>query len=129
MRTRLFLYGTLLDAGTLARRGGVPGPRVRATPVELPGWRRVSLPGTPYPTLRRARGGSVRGALAVVSAAALARLAAYEGQRYDFRRVVVATPTGKSAAWTWIAAGAGTRPWKGGDNAATTPGPTRHARG
>jgi hypothetical protein len=35
---RLFLYGTLLDAGTLAFRGGQPALASRSMPATLPGW-------------------------------------------------------------------------------------------
>ena len=80
-------------------------------PASLSGWRRVGLRGSLYPTLRR--GGRVPGALLHVSAAALRRLTAYEGPRYRLTRVVVAAPRGKIAAWTWIAAGATHRDWKG----------------
>jgi hypothetical protein len=45
--------------------------------------------------------------------AVLAPLAAYEGPRYRLTRVVVATPSSKSAAWTWIAPAATRRPWRG----------------
>jgi hypothetical protein len=55
----------------------------------------------------------VPGALLDVGAVALRRLTAYEGPRYRLTRVVVATPRGKIAAWTWIAAGATHRDWKG----------------
>jgi len=103
---RLFLYGTLLDPVVWARRAGIPG---RVTPATLRGWRRVCLRASPYPTLRR--GGSVAGVVRDVSAATLRRLTAYEGPRYRLTRVVVATPRGKTAAWTWIAAAATRRPW------------------
>lgn len=80
-------------------------------PTCLAGWRRVGLRRSPYPTLRR--GGRVPGAVLDVGAPALRRLTAYEGPRYRLTRVVVATPRGKIGAWTWIAAGATHRPWKG----------------
>src|SRR5215213_4496904 len=102
---RLFLYGTLLTPAALARRGGRPDLPHRLAPATLPGWRRVQLPGTPYPTLRQFPAATVPGAIINVSPAALRRLAAYEGPRYRLTRVVVVTPEGKTAAWTWIAAG------------------------
>jgi hypothetical protein len=61
--------------------------------------------------LVRARGGAVHGGLLVVPARSLARLAAYEGAAYRLMRVVVATPTGKTAAHTWIAPGGTRLPW------------------
>jgi gamma-glutamylcyclotransferase (GGCT)/AIG2-like uncharacterized protein YtfP len=80
-------------------------------PACLAGWRRVGLQGSSYPTLRR--GGRVPGAVLDAGPAALRRLTIYEGPRYRLTRVVVATPRGKIVAWTWIAAGATHRPWKG----------------
>jgi gamma-glutamylcyclotransferase (GGCT)/AIG2-like uncharacterized protein YtfP len=126
---RLFLYGTLLTPSTLARRSGTPSLPHRLTPATLRGWRRVQLLGAPYPTLRRDPAATVRGATLTVGPAVLRRLSAYEGPRYRLTRVVVATPRGKTAAWTWIAAGAGPRPWNGDTDAAATPRPARHARG
>ena len=114
---RLFVYGTLLHAGTLASRGGHINLPARMLPAGLPGWRRVALRGERYPTLRRQRAGPtlrrqradiVRGAVVTVPARALARLAAYEGPAYRLTRVVVVTPNGKTAVHAWIAPG-GTR--------------------
>jgi len=123
---RLFVYGTLLHAGTLASRGGHINLPARMLPAGLPGWRRVALRGERYPTLRRQRAGptlrrqragptlrrqragTVRGAVVTVPARALARLAAYEGPAYRLTRVVVVTPNGKTAVHAWIAPG-GTR--------------------
>jgi gamma-glutamylcyclotransferase (GGCT)/AIG2-like uncharacterized protein YtfP len=110
---RLFLYGTLMDPTTLAQRSGDPGlPRTRQR-AWITGWQRVALPGVPWPTLRRGHGGMVSGVTVTVGASALRRLSAYEGPAYRLRRVVVATLTGKTAAWTWIAPGGTTRRWKG----------------
>jgi len=121
---RLFLYGTLLTPAILARRSGTPGLPHRLTSATLSGWRRVQLPGTQYPTLRRSPAATVSGVIVDVGPAALRRLAAYEGPRYRLTRVGVTTPRGRMAAWTWIAAGAGMRPWKGGDDAAAIPSPS-----
>jgi Gamma-glutamyl cyclotransferase, AIG2-like len=75
---RLFLYGTLLG-----------DPKLGASmPATLPGWRRVELRGTRYPTLRRDRRGAVSGAVVDVPSRLLAHLAAYEGPRYRLTRVV-----------------------------------------
>ena len=48
--TTLFLYGTLLDAGLLAR---LVGRAVLPAPAWLAGWRRVYLRRARYPTLAR----------------------------------------------------------------------------
>jgi gamma-glutamylcyclotransferase (GGCT)/AIG2-like uncharacterized protein YtfP len=111
--TKLFLYGTLLDPATLAAEGGNAALAERLTPAVLPGWRRVRLRRTPYPTLRRDRAGQTRGALLVASASVLARLITYEGPAYRLRRVVVRTARGKTAAQVWIAPGGTSRPWRG----------------
>lgn len=108
---RLFLYGTLMDPKTLGRRSGDPGlPRKRQR-AWITGWQRVALPGVPWPTLRRVPGGKVSGVTVTVGAAALHRLAAYEGPAYRLKRVVVTTLSGKAAAWTWIAPGGTSRQW------------------
>jgi gamma-glutamylcyclotransferase (GGCT)/AIG2-like uncharacterized protein YtfP len=104
---RLFLYGTLLDPAVLARFAGRPMP---LTPATLPGWHRVALRNTVYPTLRRARG-EVAGATATVDARTLARLAAYEGPRYHLTQVAVRTTQGTRTARTWIAPGGTRRDW------------------
>ena len=101
---RLFLYGSLLDPRLLARFAGQELPCVPAT---LRGWRRVALPRSRYPTLRRARG-DVAGALVTVNAATMSRLSAYEGPTYRLTPVAVRTSRGGVAASTWIAPG-GTR--------------------
>jgi gamma-glutamylcyclotransferase (GGCT)/AIG2-like uncharacterized protein YtfP len=108
---RLFLYGTLLDARTLASRGGQAGAASRFVPASLPGWQRVALRNGRYPTLRRHRTGVVHGALFVAPARMLARLTAYEGSDYRLTRVVVRTTNGKTAAHTWIAPGGTRLPW------------------
>jgi gamma-glutamylcyclotransferase (GGCT)/AIG2-like uncharacterized protein YtfP len=110
---RLFLYGTLLDATTLARRSGDPSLPARRTPATLRGWQRVTLAHARWPTLRRDRAGVVTGALVDVTAAAARRLAAYEGDTYRLLPVVVTTAAGKTAARIWIAPGGTCRPWKG----------------
>lgn len=110
---RLFLYGTLLDATTLARRSGDPTLPAHCVAATLRGWRRVALPHAPWPTLRRHRSGVVTGTVVDVTAAAARRLAAYEGDTYRLLPVVVTTPNGKTAARVWIAPGGTRRPWKG----------------
>jgi gamma-glutamylcyclotransferase (GGCT)/AIG2-like uncharacterized protein YtfP len=110
---RLFLYGTLLDAEMLARRSGDAGLPHRCTAATLHGWRRVAQPRVPWPTLRRDRGGAVTGVVVDVTAAAAARLAAYEGNAYRLAPVVVTTAGGNTAARVWIAPGGTSRIWKG----------------
>jgi gamma-glutamylcyclotransferase (GGCT)/AIG2-like uncharacterized protein YtfP len=106
---RLFLYGTLLEPMRLARCVGRP---VRLVPARLRGWRRVAMKGGRYPTLVRARG-DVRGAVAVVDAAGLRRLMAYEGPLYELRRLAVRAGRGNSVAGVWIARAASLREWEG----------------
>ena len=105
---RLFVYGTLLDPARLACRVGRGLP---LHPATLPGWRRVSLRGTPYPTLRRAFRARVAGALIDVDAAALRRLTADEGDRYLLRRVAVRAGGRETVAFAWIAPAVTARPW------------------
>jgi hypothetical protein len=108
---RLFLYATLLDAQRLAARAGQPGLGARLVPAQLHGWRRVALRGGAFPTLRRAPGASVAGAVIDVDAAALGRLQAYEGPAYRLTRVAARTARGETAAFAWIAPAATSRPW------------------
>jgi len=109
---RVFPYGTLLNPAVLATCGGhVVSPR-RITQASLPGWRRVAMRDLRWPTLRRDPRGQVTGAVAILPAAFVARLAAYEGPAYCLVRVVVVTPSGKTVANTWIAPGGTRRPWR-----------------
>ncbi len=106
---RLLVYGTLLDSAILATRAVDPALPRRCRDAVLRGWRRVRLTHTRWPTLRRSAGGVVAGKIRIASAAALRRLAAYEGPLYRFRRVVVEPRT---PAWTWIAPGGTRNPWR-----------------
>ncbi|HKM64130.1 MAG TPA: gamma-glutamylcyclotransferase family protein [Acidisphaera sp.] len=108
---RVFLYGTLLDPATLAARSGDPRLPARCRPAALQGWRRVALAGSPYPTLRPARGTRTPGVVVDVGPAALRRLVAYEGPAYRLTRLVVATAQGETAVHAWIAPGGTQRPW------------------
>lgn len=108
---RLFLYGTLLDAGTLAWRSGQPGPPLRSVQATLHGWRRVAVRGGRYPTVRRDRTGLVHGMLVDVPARAMGRLAVYEGPTYRLTQVVVGTLNGKTSAHTWISPCGTRRNW------------------
>jgi len=110
---RLFLYGSLLDPALLAARAG---RRIALTPAVLAGWQRAARPGSRFPTLCRARGGRVEGALATVDGAALRRLVAYEGLEYRLHRVAVRwrredSGPATGAAWAWIAPGGTRRRW------------------
>lgn len=105
--TLLFLYGTLLDPRVLEAMAGQPGLARRLRPARLPGWRRVALRGTPYPTLVPAPGEVTKGALLRVGGAALGRLAAYEGPPYRLVPVRVATARGPCLARAWVAP-----PWR-----------------
>jgi gamma-glutamylcyclotransferase (GGCT)/AIG2-like uncharacterized protein YtfP len=104
---RLFLYGTLLDPELMTRLAGRPIPVISAT---LDGWRRVALPGSRYPTLRRARG-TVFGAVVTVNGRTLARLTAYEGPAYSLKQLTVSVARGKTVAQAWIAPGGTCRGW------------------
>jgi len=108
---RLFLYGTLLDAGRLARLAGDPRLPARLRPAVLRGFRRVAGAGG-YPTLAPDRAGQVEGAVLSVSAGALRRLQAYEGPRYRLTPVRAATEAGPVVAFAWIAGAATRRPWE-----------------
>ena len=99
----LFVYGTLLDPGVLARMSGDGALARRMRPALARGWRRVALRGTPYPTLLADPAGSVDGAVLRVGAAAFARLRAYEGSAYVLVPLRVRTRSGPLRARAWIA--------------------------
>lgn len=107
MSAPIFLYGTLLDPTVLARRGGDARLARRMVPAILLGHRRVALRGTPWPTLRPDRQGAVAGEVIRPPAAALRRLAAYEGAEYRLCPVRVLTPRGPLRARAWMAP-----PWR-----------------
>jgi gamma-glutamylcyclotransferase (GGCT)/AIG2-like uncharacterized protein YtfP len=109
----LFLYGTLLDAAVFRAKAGGLAPFRRALPGWLAGHRRVTLRGTPYPTLRPGPG-EVAGLWLRVPPAMLARLARYEGPSYALRPVRVATPRGARHARAWFAPGwrCSATPWQ-----------------
>nr|WP_302479701.1 gamma-glutamylcyclotransferase family protein [Roseicella sp. DB1501] len=86
----MFLYGTLLDPLVLERVAGAPGLARRLRLALLPGWERVALRGTPYPTLRRRLGVLTPGAVLRPDPVAFARLTAYEGAEYRLVPVRVA---------------------------------------
>jgi len=108
---RLFLYGTLLDPDVLARRAGTPGLGARMVPATLPGYRRVRMGRTPWPTLRRDPAHVVPGAVVTIGPSAFRRIAAYEGPRYRLIPVAVGTPLGQSRVFAWVAPAATRHAW------------------
>lgn len=102
----VFVYGSLLDPDVLARQSGRRGLMRRAVPAVLPGWRRVALRGTPFPTLVRARRHRVHGLLLRLIGAPKRRLQAYEGKAYRLRPIRVLTARGPRGALAWIACAA-----------------------
>ena len=78
---RIFVYGSLLDPGVLAKRAGEPRLATRLAPALLPGFRRTGLRHSRFPTLRRDPAHVTEGATVEIGAAALWRLSAYEGPR------------------------------------------------
>jgi gamma-glutamylcyclotransferase (GGCT)/AIG2-like uncharacterized protein YtfP len=123
----LFLYGTLLDPRVLAARAGQGGLARRLAPARLPGWRRVALRGTPYPTLVRDPGAATEGAVlrGALAPAAMARLAAYEGPSYRLVPVRAETAAGDRWARAWVAEAWRADPARRG----WAPPPARGARG
>lgn len=108
----LFLYGTLLDPAVFARLAG-RAPLRRALPARAADWRRVTLRGTPWPTLARGPGEVAGLLLPRLAPGAMARLAAYEGAAYRLVPLRVATRRGPRHARAWLAPRwrAGTLPW------------------
>jgi gamma-glutamylcyclotransferase (GGCT)/AIG2-like uncharacterized protein YtfP len=102
MQMRVFAYGTLRDPKVFARVAGTALPLDRALPAILPGFRRVVLRGTPYPTLLRDPGAETDGLLLAVGALVLRRLHAYEGPAYRFRPVHVTVGSVRIPAHAWI---------------------------
>jgi len=97
----LFLYGTLLAASVFRAKAGRLAPFRRALPARLARHARVTLRGTPYPTLAPGAG-AVSGLWLRVPPAMLARLARYEGPSYTLRPVRVVTPRGARHARAWV---------------------------
>ena len=109
---RVFAYGTLRDPAVFRRVAGSDAPLARALPAILPGFRRVTLRGTPYPTLLREAGAETDGLMLTVGPAMLRRLHAYEGPAYRFRRVHVTVGSVRVPAHAWIAPDADAEtPW------------------
>jgi gamma-glutamylcyclotransferase (GGCT)/AIG2-like uncharacterized protein YtfP len=98
----VFLYGTLLDPGLFARMAGTRRPLRRAAQATLAGFRRVTLRGTPYPTLLPGHG-TVAGLVVPLPPASLARLHRYEGASYTLVPMRVRTPRGMRRVRAWLA--------------------------
>lgn len=89
-----FTYGSLMWADIMAR---VCGHEFASEPASLAGHRRHPVRGQDYPGLQIAPGGLVPGRLYLdVTAAAWARLDAFEGPEYERVDVVVALADGRS---------------------------------
>ena len=87
-----FTYGSLMLADIMAR---VCGHEFASEPASLADYRRHPVRGQDYPGLQAAPGGLVPGRLyRDVSAAAWARLDAFEGEEYERVDVVVARADG-----------------------------------
>lgn len=100
---RVFLYGSLMDRGVFARVTGTDAPLERARPALVTGFRRVTLRGTPFPTLLRDPAATADGLLAEIPPALLPALHAYEGPLYRFLTVRVLCEGRLLAARAWIA--------------------------
>lgn len=100
---RVFLYGSLMDPEVARRVAGEDRFVREARPALLPGWRKVPLRDTPFPTLVRDEASATHGLLAEVSPRTLARLHAYEGAAYRFLPVHVLCDGRWLAARAWIA--------------------------
>ena len=98
MLRRLFCYGTLQDEAVVAALlGGVPPARGAV----LRGYRRVALPGRPWPGVIPVRGAVTLGTLyEQLSPADVARLDRYEGTEY--RRAIVRVLTSGRPCRSWI---------------------------
>lgn len=109
---RIFAYGTLRDPETFRRAAGTTAPLAEARPAILPGWRRVTLRGTPYPTLVRDAAAQTDGLLLRVEPKVLRRLHQYEGPAYRFVPVMLRVGSTRAHAHAWIAADADpASPW------------------
>lgn len=100
---RVFLYGSLMDPAVFAQAAGTAAPLDGARPALLEGWRRVTLRGTPFPTLMRSPRDTVDGLVADLPPVLLPLLHAYEGALYRFVTVRVLCDGRRLAARTWIA--------------------------
>ncbi|MEQ8165041.1 MAG: gamma-glutamylcyclotransferase family protein [Alphaproteobacteria bacterium] len=89
MAIDLFFYGTLLDADIRHRVLGRAIPDDRLIPASVADYRRLAVPGRPYPGAVPDRGATLSGAvLRGVGVRDRARLTRYEGSEYLFRSVM-----------------------------------------
>lgn len=92
----LFTYGSLMSPDIMAK---VAGCRLAALPAILHGYQRSLVKGEVYPGIAEMAGGIVNGVLYLdVSAEALKRLDAFEGEMYDRREVTVQEAGGATRA-------------------------------
>ena len=103
MAERVFVYGTLLLPVVQNR---VTGRVFAVRPARLDGYSRRRVRGESYPSLRQDPAGSTVGAvLDGLEQLDLERIDAYEGRRYERRRVTVGIDDGDRAdAWVWLLA-------------------------
>lgn len=131
MPARLFLYGTLLDAACFAAVAGSAAPLRAGRAALLHGVRRVTLRGTPYPTLIVDARGTVAGRVVRVGPPMLRRLSRYEGPPYRLRPVLPRAGGQMLRAYAWIAPrgrAEAARPWiSGGVAAAAAASPVGRA--
>jgi Gamma-glutamyl cyclotransferase, AIG2-like len=109
----VFLYGSLRDPVLLGQIAGDPRIGSALRPALLPGWTRVHIGcwNARYASVSRARGASVSGFVARLTASAVPRLIAYEGSAYDLKRVRV-TVSGRSVmVGVWAARAVTRRAW------------------
>ena len=93
-----FLYGTLMDCGTLSEVLGRRVPPRALVAARLPGYRRAAVRGAAYPVVLFQRGASVSGViLARVTPIERARLCAYEGDGYELVPAMAELPGKRQA--------------------------------
>ncbi len=98
---KIFVYGTLIDKASLGRCAGKPVTTHMEHAV-LHGFTRVYLRGARYPTLKRAPGQHVAGAMLRVNADMLVRLGNYESVRYRLAHVRLMAKSGPHRARVFI---------------------------
>ncbi len=99
----LFLYGSLRDRRTLARRAGAPALPRRLRPARLAGFSRRPAAGGRFTTLVPARTATVEGVLLPLGFQSLRRLIAYEGRAWHLTKVHPIGPRGRVLAHAFIA--------------------------
>lgn len=99
----LFLYGSLRDRRTLARRAGAPALPRCLRPARLAGFDRALAEGGRFTTLVPHRAATVEGVLAPLGFDSLRRLIAYEGRGWHLTKVRPIGPRGRVLAHAFIA--------------------------